>query len=73
LIIQGADDDIVPPSQSQELADLLHRAGDRATLIMVRNAGHGLIQSGSGPVTPDVTTLAADVDNFLTRQFSTKG
>jgi acetyl esterase/lipase len=73
LIIQGADDDIVPPSQSQVLAGLLHRAGDRATLIMVRNAGHGLIQSGSGPVTPDVTTLAADVDNFLTRQFSAKG
>jgi acetyl esterase/lipase len=72
LIIQGADDDIVPPGQSQELLDRLRRAGDPATLTMVHNAGHGLIQSGVGPVTPGLAALAGEVESFLTRQFPSK-
>ena len=70
LVIQGAKDDIVPPSQSTELVGLLKKAGDRATLVTVQNAGHGLVQAGSGPVTPDVATLANDVVRFLSDQLS---
>ena len=49
LVIQGAEDDIVPPSQSTELVGLLKAAGDQATLEMVRNAGHGLIPRATVP------------------------
>ena len=34
LVIQGAEDDIVPPSQSTELVRLLKKAGDMATLLI---------------------------------------
>lgn len=70
LVVQGADDNLVPPGQSRELVGLLKAAGDQATLIMVRNAGHGLIQSGNGPITPDVATVAAEAERFLTNQLS---
>ena len=70
LVIQGANDHLVPPGQSKELVALLKAASDQATLIIVRNAGHGLIQSGNGPVTPDVATVAADAVRFLTKQLS---
>ena len=66
LVIQGAEDDIVPPSQSTELVGLLKKAGDQATLVMVDNAGHGLIPTGQGPVTPSMPTLASEVVGFLT-------
>ena len=42
-------------------------AGDRATLIMVHNAGHGLVPRGRGPVSPPVVAVAASVVTFLTR------
>ena len=70
LVIQGANDIVVPSGQSQELVRLLKGAGDEATLIMVRNAGHGLLQSGKGPLDPDVATVAADTVRFLTQQLS---
>ena len=66
LVIQGTEDQIIPPSQSTELVRLLKMAGDQATLEMVRNAGHGLIPAGNGPVTPSIPTLAAQVVRFLT-------
>lgn len=66
LVIQGAEDDIVPPSQSTELVGLLKTAGDQATLQMVDNAGHGLNPTGQGPVTPSIPTLAGQVVGFLT-------
>ena len=67
LVVQGTKDGIVPPSQSSELVGLLKKAGDMATLVTVQNAGHGLVPVGSGPVTPDIPTVAADVARFLTR------
>ena len=68
LVVQGTKDGIVPPSQSSELVGLLKKAGDMATLVTVQNAGHGLVPVGTGPVTPDIPTVAADVARFLTRQ-----
>ncbi|MGD0393792.1 MAG: alpha/beta hydrolase [Acidimicrobiales bacterium] len=70
LVIQGAEDKIVPPSQSTELVRRLEKAGDVATLVTVQHAGHGLVQTGQGPVTPDVASLASEVVGFLTRQLS---
>ena len=67
LVVQGAEDRIVPPSQSRELVARLDAAGDRATLIMVHNAGHGLVPRGRGPVSPTVVAVAASVVTFLTR------
>lgn len=65
LIIQGAEDGVVPPDQSTGLAQRLRAAGDPATLIMVKNAGHGLITVPSGPVTPSITTLAGLTASFF--------
>ena len=70
LVIQGAEDDVVPPSQSTDLVGSLKRAGDDATLQIVRNAGHGLIPTGGGPVTPSIPTLANQVAGFLTAALS---
>jgi dipeptidyl aminopeptidase/acylaminoacyl peptidase len=62
---------LVPASQSEELVSLLKAAGDQATLILVQNAGHGLLQRGNGPITPSVKTVAADAVTFLTMHLST--
>jgi acetyl esterase/lipase len=51
LILQGSEDPIVPPSQSQALYDLLQAAGVESTLVMVQNAGHGLAPQ-TGTVDP---------------------
>ncbi|HEV3167305.1 MAG TPA: alpha/beta fold hydrolase, partial [Isosphaeraceae bacterium] len=40
LIIQGADDHTVPPSQSEALASALTAAGVPNTLLLVPGAGH---------------------------------
>lgn len=66
LVVQGADDEIVPPSQSQLLVAALGTDGDSASLIWVRNAGHGLIPRGDGPVTPSIPMVVADIVDFLT-------
>jgi acetyl esterase/lipase len=71
LVIQGVEDMLVPASQSEELVSLLKAAGDQATLILVQNAGHGLLQRGNGPITPSVKTVAADAVTFLTMHLST--
>jgi acetyl esterase/lipase len=70
LVIQGANDQVVPPSQSTELVDRLAHAGDHPKLLMVRHAGHGLVQAGDGPITPSVSALAADTATFLIGQLS---
>lgn len=66
LIIQGADDPLVHPVQSQELLQRLRDAGDSATLLMVAGAGHSLVQSGSAPISPSL----AQVDQTLVDFFS---
>ena len=67
LIIQGAEDEVVPADQSTELADRLRGAGDSATLVMVHNAQHGLLAVAGGPVTPSVSQLSATTAAFLIR------
>ena len=62
LILQGEKDAVVPPNQSQILYDRLTAAGVRATLVMVKNAGHGFRPVG-GPISPtrsELTMMSAD-------------
>jgi len=68
LVIQGADDDVVVPAQSEELVQRLDAAGNRATLVLVAHAGHGLVPTGSGSPTPSVPDLATQAATFLTDQ-----
>jgi acetyl esterase/lipase len=67
LIVQGAEDVVVPPGQSQELFARLKALGDSAQLITVENAGHGLVHVGSGPEEPDPTDLSTTISGFLSR------
>lgn len=47
LIIQGMDDPIVPPDQSERLADALHGAGVETLLTLIYKQGHGFLNPGS--------------------------
>jgi acetyl esterase/lipase len=67
LIIQGDHDGVVPPGQSNELAQHLQAAGDTALLVMVKNGGHGYEQAGPGPVKPTVDQLVVATVLFLDR------
>jgi acetyl esterase/lipase len=62
LIFQGTRDAVVPPSQSQQLASRLQAAGVSATLVMVRNGGHGFAPTGGAisPTLPEITQTAVD-------------
>jgi acetyl esterase/lipase len=65
LIIQGSDDTVVPPHQSQELASRLRAKGDTAVLVMVHGGGHALVPAGPGPINPSLTQLTQRVVQFL--------
>ena len=64
LIIQGDRDRIVPPAQSQELYDRLKDAGAPATLLVVRNAGHGFVPVG-GSISPSILEIGKAVADFF--------
>src|SRR5207248_10602523 len=66
LIIQGDKDQLVPPSQSQELYDKLRAAGVTAQLVMVHNAGHALIPVG-GDISPTVLQIKDMIPDFFDR------
>jgi dipeptidyl aminopeptidase/acylaminoacyl peptidase len=46
LIIQGMDDPLVPPEQSERLADALHAAGVETVLALMYKQGHGFLRPG---------------------------
>jgi acetyl esterase/lipase len=70
LIIQGDKDRLVPPGQSQELYDKLKSAGATAQLVMVQNAGHGLVPAG-GDINPSTAQIAEMIPNFFDRYLHT--
>jgi len=51
LILQGDRDEVVPSDQSALLYERLAAARVLATLVMVKNAGHGWVSSG-GSIDP---------------------
>ncbi len=67
LVIQGAQDQVVAPAQSEELVHRLAAAGDPATLVLVAHAGHGLQQMGPSAISPSVAQLAGQVVSFFER------
>jgi len=62
LILQGDKDNVVPLEQSQILYDRLLAGGVPASMVVVKNAGHGFIPSGGtmSPSRSEITTLVAD-------------
>lgn len=62
LILQGDRDTTVPPEQSQILYDRLKAGGVPATLVMVKNAGHGFAPVGGAisPTRAELTKMIAD-------------
>lgn len=73
LVVQGADDQVVAPAQSTELVDRLTSAHNEVRLIMVKGAGHGLNQSGSSPIEPDIETVSSDVSSFFFAKLAQPG
>ena len=62
LIMQGDKDPLVPPDQSQELYDKLTAAGDSASLVIVKNAGHVFAPAGGtpSPSMPELRNMLLD-------------
>jgi dipeptidyl aminopeptidase/acylaminoacyl peptidase len=54
LIIHGDTDDTVPLEQSQRLFDKLKDAGVDATLIVVKNGGHGGWDANTEPTLSEI-------------------
>jgi len=67
LLIHGDRDTDVPVIQSKEMTHVLRLHDDQAHLIVVHNAGHGLVRSG-GPMSPDLATIEQDVVDFFVRR-----
>jgi len=67
LIVQGAQDTVVPPAQSEELFDRLKAQGDSVQLVTVDNAGHGLLHVGSRPEAPNLAQISQTIFAFLSR------
>jgi arylsulfatase A-like enzyme/dienelactone hydrolase len=64
LILHGEKDQTVPPSQSQILYERLQAAGVPATLVVVKNAGHGFSPVG-GAISPTRDELARMIADFF--------
>lgn len=65
LVIHGLDDVLVPPSQSAALVAALRHAGDRATLIDVAGAGHGLYPVRNAVMAPTFASVVQRTVAFL--------
>lgn len=65
LVIHGLGDVLVRPAQSAELVATLRRAGDRATLLDVRGAGHGLYPVRNTTMSPSFDSVVAAAVAFL--------
>lgn len=69
LIIHGEMDKLVPPSQSQELYDRLQAAGVPSTLVMVKNAGHGLVPQ-AGEISPSHQEINNMIVDFFKQELN---
>ena len=60
LILQGTADQIVPPTQSEQLAGALRSAGVPVSLVMVQGGRHGLATPGEDPSPAAISTQITD-------------
>ncbi len=68
LIMHGEKDTLVPPSQAKILYERLIAASVPATLVIVKNAGHGFVPFGGSidPSRTEITKMVADFfDQYL--------
>lgn len=71
LIIQGENDTVVPMSQSVELYNSLKAQGDSANIILVDNAGHGIVQvNNSIPTSPSIPQVLNELVQFVQQQMT---
>jgi len=66
LILHGELDKLVPPSQSQVFYEKLKETGVPATLVIVKNAGHGFSEAAS-PIWPSREEISKMVADFFDR------
>ncbi len=71
LIVQGDKDAVVPPYQSVRLFEKLIDKECSAELIIVENAGHGLVPDG-GEVRPSILEVAEKVVHFFKNALPTQ-
>lgn len=69
FLVHGAQDSVVPASQSQKLYDVLRQAGVPAELLLVENAGHGLVPTGGTP-NPSRQEVISRVVSFFCQALS---
>jgi acetyl esterase/lipase len=60
LILHGAEDQIITPRQSQELASRLEADGVSARLVVVQGTGHSMLTPGQLPSPSAVDKMCAD-------------
>lgn len=65
LIIQGEFDTTVPPNQSTRFLRKLNQSDLDAELIMVENAGHGLLPVGENPIQPPLEEIREKIVMFF--------
>jgi dipeptidyl aminopeptidase/acylaminoacyl peptidase len=63
LILQGDKDTVVPLSQSQEFYERLVSGGVEATLVIVKNGTHGLVNS------PNMQPARQELTQMMVRFF----
>ena len=64
LLVHGNDDTDVPVIQSKVMARSLQQAGVSEKLVIVHNAGHGLVSTG-GVMSPTRAAIRQDVVDFF--------
>lgn len=71
LMIHGDADDVVPIGQSEVMLEKLKEAGVEATLIRVKNAGHGF-NPAEGPIEPSKEEITRATIEFFDKHLKGK-
>lgn len=69
LIVQGDKDVLIPPNQLEKFCEALSAKNNQVRLLVVKNAGHGLVPEG-GTLSPSLTEVAAAVVAFFDEQLA---
>lgn len=72
LMVYGDEDNLVPLSQAQEMLTAYRKFGLSVQLIVVKNAGHGLGQVGTAPISPSRAEYEQAVINFFLRYLANR-
>ncbi len=67
LMLQGDMDMLIPVAQARRMQEAYKKQGLDASLIVIKNAGHGLNQVGNKPVSPPQEEYEQSVTEFFKR------